>query len=264
MNRYGIKRKQFSSIAGNARAMRASSGRAALVGAARSFGRRKSISTKAFRSAAGEKKGMDTVLGPTNIVDTVTSNVNATCLNLIQQGAGSWNRVGRKVINKSLRIKGDVIFTQAPTATGIVESNSVRMVVVWDKQPNGGAIPNFNTIFGVTSQDGTETCIYKDPPKYDNMDRFSVLRDCVMDFAPPLYNAGAGSEGFTQLSRSFDEFIPLKGREVVFLGQSNPMTIADVSTGAVYVYFRAKYAVNAENDFTISGPSFARLRYIDP
>jgi len=213
-----------------------------------------------------EKKGVDfplTIAGPI----TAATNTNGDCfvVDLVQQGAGSWNRVGRKIELQSLRLRGVLTWVyDAAAVTNNVVGNTLRMVVVWDKQPSGAAIPTFDTVFGVTGQDGSETTTFLNPVKYDNMDRFSVLRDCVMDFVPLIYNAGAGTVNATQENRAFDEFIPLKGREVVFLGQSAPMTIADVSTGAVYVYFRAGSSSAGINDIGVSSQSFARLRYIDP
>ena len=40
--------------------------------------------------------------------------------------------------------------------------NGVRAVLVWDKQPNNGAIPTFDTIFGQTSQAGVESASVMD------------------------------------------------------------------------------------------------------
>jgi len=211
-----------------------------------------------------EKKGVDF---PLTIAGTVvtTTNTNADCfvVDLVQQGAGSWNRVGRKIELQSLRIRGVAIWTYDPAASTHLLGNVLRMVVVWDKQPSGNAIPTFDTVFGVTGQDGSETSTFLNPVKYDNMDRFSVLRDCVTEFKPKVLNTTAGG-AVTFENYPFDEFIPLKGREVVFLGQSNPMTIADISTGAVYVYFRALTADASGSGLSISNTSFARLRYIDP
>jgi len=136
--------------------------------------------------------------------------------------------------------------------------------VVWDKQPSGAAIPAFDTVFGKTDQNGTEQTNFLDPVRYDNMDRFSVLRDCVMDAKPQVeVPTTAGTLPGAIVRVPFDEFITLKNRECVFLGQSTPMTIADISTGAIYVYFRSAVANNDTSDWSIDATSFARLRYVD-
>jgi len=209
-----------------------------------------------------EKKGMDTVIAQSAIADTTNSNANITVLNLIQQGAGSWNRIGRKVNLKSIRVKGFFTWLYDEEAvTGNVSGNWVRMVLVWDKQPSGAAIPTWDTIFGCTEQNGTESSYTLSQPKYDNMDRFQVLRDVVTEFKPQLYLAGGSTNTRSEIC-PFDEFVDLKGREVVFLGQSNPMTIADISTGALYLIFRTGAAVGSTNQINVSCQP--RLRYTDP
>ena len=98
--------------------------------------------------ALGEKKGMDTAISFAQINSTVNDNSGMIVLNLIQQGAGSWNRVGRKVNLRSLRIRGDIIHTQTTgVATGLTNGQTVRCVIVWDKQPSSGSSPN-TSVFG--------------------------------------------------------------------------------------------------------------------
>jgi len=211
----------------------------------------------------GEVKGLDTdleqVLG---VVATTNTNANAVVLNLIQAGTGSWNRVGRKVNLKSVRLVGVARTTVTPAVTtGSNVANFVRMVVVWDKQPSGGAIPAFDNIFGITAQDGTESCPdILCPPKYDNQDRYRVMRDKVMEMTPAAF-AATGTVPSAGLLCTFDEYIKLNNAEVVFQGQSSPMTIADVSSGALYVYFRSYNNQAAVAQAQID--AIARLRYID-
>jgi len=64
-----------------------------------------------------EIKGMDTELaiaGP--VLATTATNGDCFVLNLVQQGAGSWNRVGRKIRMKSLRLKGLITAALLPQA----------------------------------------------------------------------------------------------------------------------------------------------------
>lgn len=212
------------------------------------------------RAQMGEKKGMDTDITLNPIISTTSTNASSFVLNLIQQGAGSWNRIGRKVYLKSLRLKGTFSCTQTPTvATGVGQNTVARMVVVWDQQPSGGAIPTFDQIFGITAQDGVESCPnFNCPPKYDNFDRFKVLKEELVSFPPFVSSSGSGP-AYT-VFKDFDTYLKLGNRECVFSGQSNPMTIADISTGAIYLYFRAG-ASNAVTTTAVIGTS--RLRYSD-
>ena len=66
------------------------------------------------RAAVREKKGMDTDVTLSPVITTTNTTGSAFVLNLIQQGAGSWNRVGRKSHLKSLRLKGLYVFTIKP------------------------------------------------------------------------------------------------------------------------------------------------------
>lgn len=214
---------------------------------------------------AGEKKGVDTPLTVAAIVATTNTNDDCQVLNLIQQGAGSWNRIGRKVNLLSVRLRGTARYVSAVAVTsGDLNANTMRMVVVWDKQPSGAAIPTFDTVFGLTSQTGAETSTFLAPVRYDNMDRFSVLRDIVIPMNPQLWNNEGGSTDASRQDFAFDEFIKLGGREVVYASQTDPLTIADISTGALYVYFRADAQVAGINEIAIDADSFARLRYTDP
>ena len=52
----------------------------------------------------------------------------------------------------------------------------------------------------------------------------------------------------------------LKDLESVYSGQSNPMTIADISTGALYLVMRSQYT-GVASSVTVDG--IARLRYKD-
>lgn len=213
---------------------------------------------------SGEKKGMDTNLEINSGVIT-TTNTNGSCfvLNLIQQGAGSWNRVGRKVDLKSLRLKGSFLVTyDTNEGGGITRGNLVRMVVVWDKQPSGNTIPTFDQIFGTTDQSGTEVSGILTPPRYDNMDRFQILRDKTFESVPQTIFPSGGNY-YVNHPICFDEYLKLAGKQSVYSGQSNPMTIADISTGGLYVYFRALVNDASISQINVSNLSNSRLRYID-
>jgi len=213
------------------------------------------------RPSFPEKKGMDTELAVNPVLATTNTNGAAFVLNLVQQGTGSWNRVGRKIYMTSARLRGQFTHFSAPNSeTAGYEGNYVRMVVVYDKQPSGGAIPSFDTVFGTTDQSGSETTDILDPIKYDNMSRFRVLRDTVLTSNVTAAPETAGSQWIAHYP--FDEYIKLGKMETVFSGQSDPMTIADISTGALYVYFRAD--IQTATDFMlVAQTAKSRLRYFD-
>jgi len=218
------------------------------------------LTNRIIKTIPGEMKGMDTDLSMTSIVGSTNSNANILVLNLIQQGNGSWNRVGRKTHLNSVRVKGAVTFTTQPIlATGVANAPSVRWCLVWDKQPSGNAIPSFDTIFGITAQDGTESCPdVTCPLKYDNMDRFVLIKDSYLT-APcnPSFSIGSGPS--ISVNVGVDEYIKLNNLESVYSGQSNPMTIADISTGALYFVVRSQLVIAS----SITIDAVARVRYKD-
>lgn len=211
----------------------------------------------------GEKKGVDTVLTTSPVLATTNTNTSMVTLNLVSPGTGSYNRVGRKISMMSVRLRGMASLSIANAATtGDIVGNVLRMVVVYDKQPSG-TVPTFDTIFGSTDISGTESTNFLDPVKYDNMARFQVLRDTVIDVNPQAHNAEGGTTDQVVYKCSFDEYLKLGGRETVYSGQSVPCTIADVSSGALYVFFRADSNTSPGSQWTIEADSKARLRYTD-
>ncbi len=212
-----------------------------------------------------ELKGMDTDISITrgNVLATTNTNGASTILNLIRSGSGSWNRIGRKVKLKSVRLRGlaQHVYSNQATTSNIL-SNTLRMVVVWDKQPSGATLPTFDKIFGRTEQDGTESTDFLDPINYDNMGRFQVLADKLIDGKVSIVPNSGGSENDVFEDFAFDCYVKL-GRETIFEGNSEPMTIADISSGGLYVYFRGLRNISDVSEWQINANSFARLRYTD-
>lgn len=208
-----------------------------------------------YRSNRAEVKGVDNQIDYTPVIATTSTNAGIFVMNLVQQGNGSWNRVGKKIRLKSLRLKGFATFTNLTSMP--VLQNAVRIIVVWDKQPSGNAIPNFDAIIGGTDQSGTESSGFMWNVRYDNTERFSILKDEVMTSDINVLVSGATATSQV----CFDTFIKLKNLVTIFSGQSAPMTIADISTGGLYVCIRAQ-AQNASQTVAIVNSS-TRLRYYD-
>lgn len=208
-----------------------------------------------------EKKGVDTDVSYTPIINTTNTNAGIFPLNLIQPGTGSWNRVGRKVRLQSIRVVGVLYGAIRPDGSGVIRNNNVRLTLVWDKQPSGAALPSFDQIFGVTDQFGAEaTPDYTCPPRYDNMNRFKVLKDFTVDLVANYVNPTGLTPDYKPLAH-VDMYLKLKGLETVFSGQSNPCTIADISSGALYLVQRAHF--NGAAVSQCESDLVARLRYVE-
>lgn len=227
-----------------------------------------------------EVKGCDTNLigtaaAPGNslaITSTTTSNANIYLLNGVQQGAGSWNRVGRYIYNKSIKLDLELQFSvkEIGSNSSINMGQYVRCVLFWDNQPNSSAIPSWDTIFGWTDQLGGEATSINAPLRYDNMMRFRILRDWKIE--PEIasnFNPNPDSGTLDGITNTWvcksSSYVKLKSLMTNFSGNSNPTTTADISTGALYVAFRAYSTTLATTgtQWNINPNSVCRLRFTD-
>lgn len=233
----------------------------------RRYSTRRSNATQATllrRKMQIEKKGFDTILGShggtSGYLDTTGTNGDIYPLNMVSPGNGSWQRVGKKLLLQSIRIQGQLYsFTQNNMT--YVTGNTVRMIVVYDKQPSGN-IPIFSDIFGRTSQTGvgeTEDTRISDPLRFDNTNRFRILRDITYDMNP----MSSGDDGdFVVTYQTVDEYIKLNNLETQYSGQSVPTTQSDISSGGLYVIFRASNDVPTVS-YALPRNLACRLRYYD-
>lgn len=234
------------------------------------------------------KKGVDTPLVASQVESTMDNTNDIVTVNLLQAGTGSWNRIGRLVQMKSLRIRLRATCEWnlspfmggggTPTATppNRLDSRHLRMVVVYDKQPNG-SLPQRTEIFQYKDSSGNETGDWNGFLAYDNMERFTILKDEMVTFEVPnipfLEERPRGVSGEASMEvlqyiyppinseRMLDVYLPLNLRSN-YKAESTPPTISDISTGALYVIFMCDPA-QAGSPPIISVSGVARLRYLD-
>lgn len=231
----------------------------------KTYGRKRSGKYRSYpRSALKEPaKGMDTYLSipAGNVVSTTNTNDSSFVLNLVAPGTGSWNRIGRVISSKSIRIKGTYIL-EMDKSTNTLDGNTLRAVVVWDKQPCGSSVPTFQDIFGTTTQAGSEGSHFLAPPAFDNMNRFRVLHDRTYTANPSVDPPANTTSTNVFYEIAVDEYLPLKNLVTNYSGQSDPQTISDISSGALYIFFRASKNVT-QSRWLISNNTSCRLRYED-
>lgn len=212
-----------------------------------------------------DPKGVDisnlaTQIGAPLLAST-TTNTGVAVLNCVQPGNGSWNRAGRKIKMQSVRIKGAVeMLSDNNGGAAACRGGVVRLVVVYDKNVSGtpAAIPIYNVIFGTTDQLGNEVGLPFDNLRWDNTGRFRVIRDMMLTL-DPIAIPGPAEEGAVR-KVWFDEYIDLKGLETIYSGQSNPCTIADISSGALYLFARVDVATT-NSAAALIAESTSRLRF---
>jgi len=204
-----------------------------------------------------EVKCCDLNFDISGVLNSTNTNGQIAPVNCIQPGTGSWNRIGKKIKMKSVRYKFQISFQGQPGTS--TQNGTLRCVLVYDKQPSSQAVPTFNQIFGSTDQTGSESTYgIFDNLRVDNTERFSVLKDDVFT----SNNMPVSTPNISEWQAYVDVFIPLKGLETVFSGQSNPCTIADISTGALYIICRAVDNAAGTGQAAITDSS-VRLRYYD-
>lgn len=162
------------------------------------------------RSSALELKYLDTAVVTPFTFGTATAT-NITCLNTCTLGTDSVNRIGRKIVMKSMRITGAISIAATTT-----NSSPLRVIVVYDKQPNAAlaAATDVLLVDSITS-----------PNNLNNRERFNTLADM---WFPCIGTAGPQSV-------CIDRYVKMN-HEAIF-NATNGGTIADLTTGAVVVLF---------------------------
>jgi len=223
----------------------------------------------------GEVKGVDTDISAGSAISATTNtNANIYGINLINQGSGSYNRIGRKTYPVSVRLTGSACFAQRVNATSGNQGNAeLRVVLVWDRQPNAAAIPNFNDIFGHTNALGQETANPLDAVRYDNMARFKILKEFKIKSQLGTTTPGGGSENMTTYVCAFDEYYTFKKKatnrlETTYASTQqdpNPPLYTDISTGGLLLVYRYVYPTNmVTGDYTVTvNNGTARYRFTD-
>jgi len=222
------------------------------------YKRAREAETRRLVRDSGEKKGVDTDFGGITVVSSTSTNDDMFVANLIPPGASFFQRVGRKIYSKSLRIQGVFRHVYAEDVGTLTLGNVLRMVVVWDKQPSG-VLPTFDEIFGGTAQNGASLTGAWLSLRLESQARFVILREKTWNCQILATQSGNSIANSTHV----DEFIKLNNRETTFSGTSDPCTIADVDHGGLYVIWRADSDLTTNRVQWSDGEMRCRLRYTD-
>ena len=164
--------------------------------------------------------------------------VGITEVNCVPQGAAAYNRVGTKIVLKS--IKFDTTFY----LQGSAPSNAVvRWMIVYDRQTNG-AFPSFSSI--LSENISTAPGLYSGV-NMANRSRFLVLRQQCIAMDPEhcqAYHASAYIR--TNLETQF---------------VSNTTTIGDITTGGLYLVCFSDG--NVASTYVNMSQARFRIRYYD-
>lgn len=159
-----------------------------------------------------------------------TGNLNSgytRCLNLLGTGTDIDQRIGRRVLNKSILLNmtwrlpdpvGDPLMGYPPPSPV-----AIRTILVWDYQPNGVNIVISDFLKPVLNQSATSVPAVTSPNNLNNRDRFRTLWDCRDTLSP-------GGDSL----RTYEKYIKIN-RETTFSDGSTSADIGSVSTGALYL-----------------------------
>lgn len=175
---------------------------------------------------------------PVAAAGPLTAFTGITCLNLVQQGATSYNRIGAKILVKSIDYRCVLsLHGAAPTV------NWARVMLVWDKQPNG-AYPAFSDIL---SDNVSTAPDFSSGLNMANKDRFTVLRNQVVPFSVTGDNA------------TYVKWFVKTRIETMF--KANTGAIGDITTGAIYLV--AFSNASSANTFIGMSEIQSRIRFYD-
>lgn len=206
----------------------------------------------------------------------VASNTQVKLLNGIQEGAGFYNRIGRKVALRSLYMRGTIRLintgrgTAAPVYIAQSSDDFVRIAIVYDRQPSNAALPNYDQIFKDYAQTNVASSSIISGPNLDNRERFVILRD-FSTYLPATDQSATSSVAKPNVSvidnekNLIDEFIKLKGMETMFSGSTDPLLVASITTGSLLLVTCGSFAAGGAAG-TVPAYEFLakfRLRYDD-
>lgn len=193
-------------------------------------------------SVKSEKKYIDTLISS----EASTHSTNGiTCLNLIGQSVTENGRVGNRINLKSVQYR----LTVGDGASSDFEDTPVRVLLIYDKEPEGSLPP----VFGATTSKAIlSTAILQDstsPLVINNKDRYVVLSDKIMRLEHQYAHALA---------------YPIeKWKALTTYTQYNGAgaTIAEINTGAIYLVTVSDIPHGLSKNPLITG--VARVRYTD-
>lgn len=206
--------------------------------------------SRGYKPNAVEKKVYDIAPGAYNA--NTTGDIR--CLALPTLGTDMTNRIGRKIVLKSVYIKGMVQMESAanPTTADLATGNLTRIIIFADMQPNG-ALPAVTDVLN--------SALPQSHLNLNNRDRFKIYCDKMYYMDPMVYNTTATQAvacwGNTGRAIKIYKRLNL---ETIF-NATNGGTIADISSGALLILTIGNVAAGTRTDADFS--LGIRVRFAD-
>lgn len=188
-------------------------------------------------TARGELKFIDHSSGTQTVASLNNTWSAGVLLNGLTPGSGAENRIGRKIIMKSLLLRYSIQVISHSQG-----SSRFRILVVYDKQANATA-PGINDILAYNA--------FLSPNNLSNRDRFVTLADEYTDIC--------GTFGECDDPDGMLKFKKLNLETIFNAGTAG--TVADITSGSIYIFF----CQSGSLAFTSATLNFqSRIRFIDP
>lgn len=250
----GISRKTYSRV-------KAGRARAAVAKAAQLIAKRSTTSTGSYGPLAtrgfyggyslrgrSELKFVDNTL----VNDPILLTWKINLLNGVAQGTDYNSRVGRKFTNKSILCNGNIFPTVNNSGSNPVGC-FVRLVIVYDSQPNSGSLPAGTDIF--VSNDTSS------PMNLNNRDRFKVMFDKRMQVGSYLMSAGGALAAGSPNNAWWSKY---KKCNLETINSGTAGTIGNISTGAIYLCYTCDYVGTVGTPpSVVSIDWYTRVRFTD-
>jgi len=241
---------------------RASAARGSIIGARRAnvFGGNRRMMMPAVQRAMGtraEIKTYDFPVGASTQTNTISTTATFDVLNLPVEGASFYNRIGRKILMRSVHITG-MLKTTNNGAGNIAEY--LRIMLVYDRQTNGAA-PAIADVLADYDQAGNTTTDAYSKMNMNNVERFLILRDHRVQIPDNGVSALERSEAAIMnydSQANINWFVKLTDLETHFKASAG--SVGDIATGALYLITFGPVA-SATAGYSIIYN--ARLRYHD-
>lgn len=182
-------------------------------------------------------------------------------LNGLAPGDGLQNRQGRKVVMKSVRVRGQFYINQQGTAPSF---DWLRVALVYDRQPNGGLPTLYSDIFAQTDVSGSTTSDALSLPNISNVDRFLILKVFEMGVPAALGAANATPQSQWPAVQDYRQATSFKFFKKLNLdvrfNQNTSGGVGDITTGSLFLVF---IGMNGAADRQFAAHVHARVRFTD-
>jgi len=219
----------------------------------------KRITKRRFNLVGKEPKGPELKVvdvndaGGSPVINLISTTSTVALLNGTDLGPAAFQRIGRSVHLKTLHVRGGIYRSGQE---GSVNGEALRILVVYDRQPNG-AFPSIIDVMQTIDANGAGSTTPFDYPNLRNGDRFIILADHLAHLSNTA-NASNDLSNYEKDQRYFDRFIDVSGLPTQYVGDDE--TVTSISSGALYLFTLGSQAA------ATAGCTFnwaARLRYTD-